>query len=92
MARYKTFRDYDNRNAIIRNRETALGKLRTETARRDSGLQASITTDPTTNATKLSVTTDQGLIVRFDGREARTLFRLMSKHFDYANKSLDLLF
>ncbi len=77
-----------NRNAIIRNRVQRNGRLRTETARRDSGLAASVTTDQRNNATKLSITTDEGFVVRFDGRQARTLFRLLARHYDYTDKSV----
>ena len=85
--------EYSNRNAIIRDRVQRNGRLRTETARRDSGsMQVSINTDRRSNATRMSITTDQGLTVRFGGREARTLFRVLARHFDYAGKSFSPLY
>lgn len=78
-----------NRNARIRTRVQRNGRLRTETARRDRGsLTASINTDPRSDATRLSITTDDGFVVRFNGRQARTLFRLLARHYEYTEKSL----
>lgn len=81
---------YDtNKNATIRSRRMRNGKFRTETARRDSGLSASISTDPRRNSTQLSVTSENGLVVRLGGRQARTLFRLLANHYDYTGKSFN---
>lgn len=78
-----------NRNAIIRTRSLRNGNLKTETARRDSGsFNASATSTPT-GATKLSLTTSEGLVVRLDGHQARTLFRVLARHYDVANQSFD---
>lgn len=85
---------YDaNRNAIIRNRTLRNGNLRTETARRDAGSFAvSVTTNPKTGRTTLSMTSENGLVTRLSGRQARTLFRALSRHYDQAYMSFDPLF
>jgi hypothetical protein len=79
-----------NRNARIRSRKLRNGNLRTETSRRDSGIAAAVTTTKS-GRTGLSVTSENGLVTRMNGREARTLFRLLANHYDYAAKSFDPL-
>ena len=76
-----------NRNATIRTRETSNGKLRTETSRRDrDAMRASVSTCPKTDATQMFVDfPDQ--TIRFDGRQARTLYRVLQKHYQETNKS-----
>jgi hypothetical protein len=79
-----------NKNARIESRVCRNGKLRTETARRDDGVwNAAVTTDPQTNATNLFLDLEDGTTVKLSGREARTLYLLLSKHYDYrATKTL----
>lgn len=81
---------YDtNRNAIIRSRTLRNGNLRTETARRDEGsFRASVTTTKT-GATLVSLTTEEGLVTRLNGRQARTLFRVLARHYDASDKSFE---
>jgi hypothetical protein len=78
-----------NRNAVIRTRETRNGKLRTETYRRDdSSLSAAVSTCPKTDATQMFIDFPGGSDpVRLDGREARTLYRLLQKHYRSTNKT-----
>ena len=77
-----------NRNATIRTREDRRGKLRTETARRDGdSLTAAVSTDPRNDSTNLFVDFPDRSTVRFDGRQARTLYRLLQKHYRETNKS-----
>lgn len=80
-----------NRNAIIRSRRLRNGNLRTETARRDDGtFKASITTSKA-GTTRFSLTNDQGLVARLTGRQARTLFRVLARHYDVTEKSVSPL-
>ena len=80
---------YDtNKNARIVNRTDRTGKSRTETQRRDSGADFAISTDERNNSTNLFI---GGFgapgAVRLDGHEARTLYRLLSKHYRATGKS-----
>lgn len=79
-----------NKHAAIRSRTTRNGKLRTETHRRDYGsINAAISTDPRNNASALFIDFPYGdEAVKFNGREARMLYRLLSQHFEFADKSL----
>lgn len=78
-----------NRNAVIRTRETRNGKLRTETFRRDErSLSAAVSTCPKTDSTQMFIDFPNGdQTVRLDGRQARTLYRLLQKHYQQTNKS-----
>ena len=76
-----------NKNAVIANRIDRTGKWRTETSRRDEGsLNAAISTDSNSNTTRLFLDFPDAS-VSMSGREARTLFRLLSSHYGYTNKS-----
>lgn len=71
-----------NRNAVIRTREDRTGKTRTETARRDERtISVAVSTNPRTESTNLYIDFPQGEVVQFDGREARTLYRTLQKHY-----------
>jgi len=74
-----------NKNAIIRRRRDRTGKLRTETARRDNGFNAALTTDVRNDSTRFFIDFDQQT-VEFSGREARTLYRLLRSHYEYTGK------
>lgn len=82
-----------NKNAIIRSRITKNNKLRTETALRDSGPEFAASTD---SRGRTQVYLDLSgrrsypyADVVLNGREARTLFRLLAKHYGYTSKSLE---
>lgn len=86
------FWDRLNRNARIRTRETKNKKLRTETHNREDGFDAAITTTKRGNSTNMFIDFDGGAInggesVRMTGGQARTLFRLLAKHYGYVGKS-----
>ena len=78
-----------NRNAVIRTREDRTGKTRTETARRDdSTISVAISTNPKTDSTRMFVDfPNRGGVVEFSGSEARTLYRLLQKHYSETGKS-----
>jgi hypothetical protein len=78
-----------NRNAVIRTREDRTGKTRTETARRDdSTISVAISTNPKTDSTRMFVDfPNRGGAVEFSGSEARTLYRLLQKHYSETGKS-----
>lgn len=78
-----------NRNAVIRTREDRTGKLRTETARRDdSTITAAVSTNRKTDATRLFIDfPNQGGVVQLSGSEARTLYRLLQKHYAETGKT-----
>lgn len=80
---------YSNRNAFIRTRrEDVFGHYLTETAGRDSeSTNFSVLTDPTTNSTSLYIdSTNTNL--RLSGSEARTLYRLLNKHYSFTGKTV----
>lgn len=81
---------YTNRNAVIRVREDARGNLRTETARRDDGASKfAVSTSPETNRTSLYIDLP-GTQVQLSGANARTIYRLLRKHFKATGKSVRL--
>ena len=87
MRNYSTNKSYVNRNAIIRAREDRKGNYRTETARRDdTSVNFAVSTNPENNATMLYIDRPEGVRLRLNGREARTLYRLLSKHYMYTGK------
>ena len=89
MKNTKSTRVTENRNAVIRAREDRNGNYRTETARRDDySTNFAVSTDPKVNATRLYIDRPDGTHVRLSGREARTLYRLLSKHYMYTDKIL----
>jgi hypothetical protein len=82
-----------NKNSRINTRIDRTGKLRTETARRDNGqLDVAISTNERTNSTRVFIDVDgRGGNVRFpdlelDGRQARTLFLALRRHFSASGK------
>lgn len=76
-----------NRSASIRTREDRVGKLRTETFRRDEDtLNVAVSTDPASNSTMLYIDAP-GESFRFDGRTARTLYRALQKHYRFTSKT-----
>lgn len=81
-----------NRNARIATRIDRTGKLRTETQRRDDGsLLMAVSTDTRVDSTNLFIDfVGEGggyQNVRFNGREARSLYRLLRKHYAKTGKS-----
>lgn len=78
-----------NKNAIIASRIDRSGKLRTETQRRDAGtLDFAVSTDEHNNSTRLfidGIYADNGTIA-LSGHEARSLYRLLRKHYRFAGK------
>jgi hypothetical protein len=76
-----------NKNSRIVTRVTKNGKLRTETSRRDDGADRySVSTDMH-NRTRLFIDLEGGNIrggetVEMSGHQARTLYRLLARHFD----------
>lgn len=76
-----------NHNATIVTREDRTGKLRTETTRRDSGVTVAVSTNPRNDSTNLFIDAPNGDSFRFDGREARTIYRALQKHYRFAGKS-----
>ena len=83
-----------NKNAHIVNRVDRTGKVRTETARRDDGeFDVAVTTNPNTGATRLFFDRygregNFGGRASFelDGRQARTLFIALQRHYDRTDK------
>ena len=86
MARNKN--DRQNRNSVIRVRETRTGNIRTETHNRDEGTaNFTMSTDPRNNSTLLFISTPYGRF-KLSGSEARTIYRLMRKHYFMTGKSV----
>lgn len=76
-----------NKHAGIRSRVTKNGKLRTETHRRDDGaINMAISTHEKTDNTVMFIDVPDEGSIRLSGREARTLFRLLSRHYEYVGK------
>jgi hypothetical protein len=78
-----------NKNAVIVSRVSRTGNKRTETARRDNdAFEAAITTFPRNDRTSLFIhLNDEGTHLRLTGREARTLYRVLQRHYDYLGKA-----
>lgn len=78
-----------NRNARIDSRFDRTGKIRTETLNRDPDtIKAAVSTNPKTNATRLYVDFPPDEVVHkiaFTGSEARTLYRVLKRHFTLLN-------
>ena len=77
-----------NRNAFIRVTEDSLGRTTTETRGRDGGTtNFAVVTDPTSNSTSLNIDSSN-VAMRLSGSEARTLYRLLSKHYAFTGKTV----
>jgi hypothetical protein len=87
MAQQKHTQQAANRNSTIVTRRDRNGKFRTETAGRDSGISVAVSTNSTTDSTILFVDSYDGKSLRFDGREARTIYRALQKHYKFTSKS-----
>lgn len=78
-----------NKNAHIGSRVDRTGKVRTETLRRDEGsLQFAVSTDEQNDSTKLFIDLpygDGGM--QLSGHEARSLYRVLRKHYGLLRKS-----
>lgn len=90
MSKNPYFVSSTNKNAHIESRIDRSGKLRTESTRRDGGsIDFAVSTDESSNSTHLfidGVWSDKGT-VSLSGREARSLYRLLRKHYRFADKS-----
>ena len=76
-----------NRNSNIKFTEDNNGELRTETRNRDEGSASfAITTNPNSKASSLYIDLPYSSI-RLSGSEARTLYRLLNKHYTFTGKS-----
>jgi hypothetical protein len=76
-----------NSNSRVIVRSDKNGNVRTETSRRDPGsLELAISTNPRMNSTRLFIDCEGREFgyptLEFNGREARTLFLALRKHFD----------
>lgn len=78
-----------NKNAVIVSRIDRTGKSRTETQRRDDGsILMAVSTDDHNNSTNLFIDfPDFEGNVRLTGHEARSLYRLLRKHYKFTDKS-----
>jgi hypothetical protein len=78
-----------NKNARIVNRIDKTGKSRTETQGRDVGsVEMAVSTDVNCNSTNLFIDFPyDGGTARLNGHEARTLYRLLRKHYGKTGKS-----
>ena len=87
MAQQKHTQQAANRNSTIVSREDRTGKLRTETTRRNTGITVAVSTNPVSDSTVLFVDSPNGDTFRFDGREARTIYRALQKHYRFTDKA-----
>lgn len=85
-----------NKSSRVQTRIDRTGKLRTETSRRDRfALDLTISTDIRNNSTRLFIdprgrgTTTYAGVSELNGREARTLFLLLQKHFETQGKQVN---
>lgn len=77
-----------NRNAVIVSRTDRNGNLRTETQRRDANTtQFAVSTDNASNSTSLFIDFSEYDTVKLSGSEARTLYRLLQKHYGFTGKT-----
>lgn len=82
-----------NRNARIATRTDRTGKLRTETQNRDLGSVAmAVSTNQRSNSTNLFIDFSSEIgsseNVRLNGRQARSLYRLLRRHYGQAGKTV----
>ena len=84
-----------NKNSRVNVRIDRTGKVRTETARRDNGeLDVAISTDERTNSTRVFIDLDGRTrcmpypSFELNGRQARTLFLALRKHFINTSKDV----
>ena len=76
-----------NKNARIETRVDRTGKVRTETTRRDAWTPViAASTNERSNSTAVYLDLDDNTSVRLSGREARTLYRLLSRHYAQLGK------
>lgn len=89
MSKNNYFVSSTNKNAHIESRIDRNGNLRTESTRRDGGsIDFAVSTDESTNRTNLfidGIWSDNGTVA-LSGREARSLYRLLRKHYRFAGK------
>jgi len=85
-----------NKNARVLNYTDRTGKNRTATSRRDGGqLDVAISTDERNNSTRCFIDLDgrSGNVpfpsLELNGRQARTLYLTLKKHFDSQGKYVD---
>lgn len=82
--------DSTNKHAGFRTRIDRNGKIRTETSRRDSGMDVALSTDRRTHSTQVFIDLDgrspssfsDGASLVLSGRQARTLYRALERHFE----------
>jgi hypothetical protein len=78
-----------NKNARIVTRVDRTGKRRTETQRRDEGeVKMAVSTDERCNSTNLFIDFPAEPAVRLNGHQARSLYRLLRKHYRNTGKRL----
>ncbi len=91
MSKNNNFGSYTNKNAHIISRIDARGNLRTETTRRDPAtLDFAVSTDESSDTTRLfidGIDSSWNGTVELSGREARSLYRLLRKHYGFAGKA-----
>jgi hypothetical protein len=87
--------DATNKSATIRSRRDRTGKLRTETTgRTERSFNAAVSTDERANSTNLYLDFNPDFFgrpdttVELNGRQARTLYRLLSKHYGFTGKTV----
>lgn len=77
-----------NRNAKIASRFDKTGKFRTETKNRDEdSVRMNASTDLRNNSTNFFIDLPEGN-VRLNGRQARSLYRVLARHYANVGKSL----
>ena len=77
-----------NKNARIVSRVTKNYKYRTETSRRDEDTMSAAVSTDRNGATRMFIDMPDGQRLALDGRQARTLHRLLGRHYGYTNKSV----
>lgn len=76
-----------NQNARIASRTDRKGNTRTETVRRDEGsVLFAASTNPKSNSTSVFIDFPEGAL-RLSGKEARTMYRLLRKHYRATKKA-----
>lgn len=88
MAKKSSFQT--NKNAHVITRIDRTGRTRTETSRRDSGIDFAISTDERNNSTRVFIDLDGRDIpnptVELNGHDARALYLALQKHFSATGK------
>jgi len=71
-----------NKDRRIATKKSRAGRLVTELVRNDEDFNVIVSTDERLGTTKLKIVDNRGKTIRFSGRRARTIYRVLERHFN----------